>query len=62
MKTCEKEMPNEFSKKQRAYIDSQLKDDTIFTATGFAPLFFADIVQFIYSAFASLEQNVEPLP
>ena len=48
--------------KTAAYIDSKLKDDTIFTATGFAPLFFADMVQFIYSAFASLEQNLEPLP
>jgi hypothetical protein len=28
--SCKKEMPDEFAKKQRAYLDSKLKDDTIY--------------------------------
>jgi hypothetical protein len=28
--SCKKEMPDEFSKEQRAYIDSKLKDDTTY--------------------------------
>jgi hypothetical protein len=28
--SCKTEMPDEFSKEQRAYLDSKLKDDTIY--------------------------------
>ena len=32
-KSCKKEMPDEFSKKQRAYLDSKLKDGTTYKNT-----------------------------
>jgi hypothetical protein len=28
--SCKKEMPDEFAKQQRAYLDSKLKDDTVY--------------------------------
>jgi hypothetical protein len=32
--SCKTEMPDEFSKEQRAYFDSKLKDDTIYKNPG----------------------------
>ena len=32
--SCKKEMPDEFAKQQRAYLDSKLKDDTTYQNPG----------------------------
>ena len=32
--SCKKEMPDEFAKQQRAYLDSKLKDDTTYKNAG----------------------------
>jgi hypothetical protein len=32
--SCKKEMPDEFAKEQRAYLDSKLKDDTTYQNPG----------------------------
>jgi hypothetical protein len=31
--SCKQEMPDEFAKQQRAYLDSKLKDDTVYKNT-----------------------------